>query len=86
MGTKDKERTYVIIEASKINLINFQDVLQTGAENMRFSLDGSKTFVKYEGDMPEFIFNITEDAIGLEEHTHEEIIKILNGPEWTKQD
>jgi len=81
-----EERKYVIIEASKIKLINFKEVLQTGADHMRFSLDGSKTLVKYKGDMPEFIFDITEDAIGLEEHTHKEMIKILGGPEWTKQD
>ena len=51
---------------------------------MIYSLDGEKFFVKYEGEQPEFIYSITNDAIGLEEYTNTEIIKILEGPEWTK--
>ena len=60
--------------------------MQTSPSSMRYSLDGTKTFIKYEGEQPEFIFRITQDTIGLREYTHEEILEILKGSEWSNLD
>lgn len=79
-------RQYVIINIEDIDKINFSTVMQTEPSSMRKSVDGTRTFVKYEGDQPECIFNIAGDAIGLPEYTYEEFLEILRGPEWTKQD
>ena len=68
-------RTYVIIDASEVVNVDFDQVAETSAETLRFSLDGTKTFVKYEGTQPSFL-------LGKTEHNNEEIRNILSGPEW----
>ena len=71
--------TYVIIEASEVDSVDFNEVINTSKEMLRYSLDGIKTFVKYEGTQPFFL-------LGKTEYTHEEILTILSGPEWTSDD
>ncbi len=45
-------RHWVIISASDVSNIDFSQVMETSADTLRFSVDGTSTFVKYEGDMP----------------------------------
>jgi len=71
--------TYCIIDSSEVGNVDFAQVLQTSADTIRYSLDGTKTFVKYEGDQPSFLSGKTE-------HNHEEILNILSGPEWTAEE
>ena len=42
--------------------------------------------LKYTGDQPDFVFEITNDAIGLTEYSHDEILEILKGDNWKIQD
>jgi len=72
-------RTYVIIDASEVSSVDFDQVAETSADTLRYSVDGTKTFVKYEGTQPFFL-------LGKTEYTHEEILSILSGPEWTSED
>ena len=72
-------RTYVIIDASEVSSVDFDQVAETSADTLRYSVDGTKTFVKYEGTQPSFL-------LGKTEYTHEEILTILSGPEWTSED
>ena len=72
-------RTYVIIDASEVGNVNFDQVQETSADTLRYSLDGTKTFVKYEGDQPSFLS-------GKQEYTHSEILTILSGAEWTSDE
>ena len=72
-------RTYVIIDASEVSSVDFDQVLQADADKLRYSVDGTKTFVKYEGTQPFFL-------LGKTEYTHEEILNILSGPEWSSDD
>ncbi len=72
-------RTYVIIDASDVSSVDFDQVAETSADTIRYSLDGTKTFVKYEGTQPFFL-------LGKTEYTHEEILSILSGPEWTSDE
>ena len=74
---------YVIIETNYLEYVNFSEVKENSPDTLRYSLDGKKFFVKYEGEQPEFVYSITRDAIGLDEYNHTEIIEILEGPEWT---
>jgi hypothetical protein len=71
--------TYVIIEASEVDSVDFNEVINTSKDMLRYSLDGTKTFVKYEGTQPFFL-------LGKTEHNHEEILNILSGPEWSSED
>jgi hypothetical protein len=75
-----ENRRYVIIPASEINSVNFTEVLETSPDTCRYSVDGSKTFVKYESDMPESISVIAGKS---QEYSHSEILAILSGEEWT---
>ena len=71
-------RNYVIIDASEVPSVDFNQVLETSSETLRFSVDGSKTFVKFEGSTPTFL-------AGKPAHSHAEILEILSGSEWTAQ-
>ena len=50
---------FVILDADETDYIDFTEILQTSPSSMRYSIDRSKTFVKYRGDQPDFIFEIT---------------------------
>ena len=69
-------RQYVILNADEVSSIDFNQVLETSADTLRFSLDGSKTFVKFDGDTPSFL-------IGKTANTHAEMLEILASDEWT---
>lgn len=70
---------YVILDSSEISSINFDEVKETSVDTLRYSVDGSKTFVKYEGEQPSFLSGKTE-------YTHSEILSILATAEWTDPD
>jgi len=71
-------RKYVIINADEVDSVDFNQVDETSADTVRFSTDGSQTFVKYEGDQPSFLS-------GKQEYTHSEILTVLSGDEWTDE-
>ena len=72
-------KTYCIIDAPDVSSVDFSQVAETSSDTLRYSLDGTKTFVKYEGDQPSFLS-------GKQEYTHEEILTILSGDEWTSDE
>lgn len=77
-------RHYVIFATSEISSIDFTQVLETSAETLRLSVDGTKTFVKYEGaEMPSSVASLTTKE---GPYTHSEILTILAGEEWTNPD
>jgi hypothetical protein len=69
-------RNYVIIDASEVSSVDFDQVLETSADTLRYNLAGTKTFVKFEGDTPSFLEGKTAN-------THSEMLEILAGEEWT---
>lgn len=72
-------RTYVIIDASEVSSVDFDQVLQADADKLRYSVDGSKALLKYEGTQPFFL-------LGKTEYNQEEILSILSGPEWSSEE
>jgi hypothetical protein len=75
-----ENRNYLIIPSSEVSKINFSEVLETSAETLRYSIDGTKTFFKWENSPPAFI----DTLVGAEgPYTHQEILQILSGPEWS---
>lgn len=72
-------RNYVIIDASEVSSVNFDQVLETSADTLRYNVAGTQTFVKYEGDTPSFLE-------GKATNTHSEMLTILSGSEWTDPD
>jgi hypothetical protein len=75
-----EQRNYVIFDVEELNKINFSTVLETSVETVRKSINGLKTFVKWNGEVPECITNLTT-IVGY--YTHEEIIDILSTEEWS---
>ena len=71
--------TYVIIDASAVDSVDFSKVINTSADMLRYSVDGTKTFVKFDGDTPSFL-------IGEPQYTHSEMLNILSGAEWTSDE
>ena len=74
------DRKYVVVFVSELDQIDFSQVLETSAETVRRSVDGTLTFVKYEGEMPSSIAALTNKS---QEFTHEQFLVILSGPDWT---
>ncbi len=75
-----ENRHYVIFDVTELAQIDFDQVLETSAETVRRSVDGTKTFVKYEGDIPASVTALTTKS---DPYTHEEILDILSTLEWT---
>lgn len=73
-------RKWVIIDKDEVDSIDFSKVLQNSKDTLRYSVDGSKTFVKYEGSQPSFLS-------GKREYNHSEILAILRADDgvWTKK-
>ena len=69
-------RKYVIINTDEVSSVDFSQVEETSENTLRYSVDGSQTFVKFEGDTPSFLE-------GKQEYTHSEILAILATDEWT---
>jgi hypothetical protein len=75
------DRTFVIFSVSELGSIDFSEVLETSVETVRKSIDGTKTFVKWDGaTVPSCVNSLTTKT---DFYTYEEILEILAGPEWT---
>ena len=74
------ERNYIIFDMSEVGDINFSEVMETSQETLRLSVDGTKSFVKYEGTQPASVAALTTKS---QEYSHAEILDILATPEWT---
>ena len=72
--------TYVIIDASDVSSVDFDEVLETSEDTLRWNVDpaGTKTFVKFNSADPTPSF-----LEGKTQYTNAEIIPILNTEEWT---
>jgi len=70
-------KKYVIINAEEVASVDFTQVQETSADTLRYSVDGSKTFVKFDSDTtPSFLDGKTQ-------YSHSEILTILATDEWT---
>ena len=79
-------REFMIIDASQVNVVNFEQVLETSADTLRYSVDRSLTFVKWDNaitnGIPSSIANIP-DQYKQGPYTYEEMIDILNTSTWS---
>jgi hypothetical protein len=73
-------RYYVIFDVTELDEVDFNEVLETSAETVRKSVDGTKTFVKFNGNLPPSVKDLKTRS---QKYTHEEILEILAGEDWT---
>jgi hypothetical protein len=72
-------RKYIIINKNEVSSIDFNQVLETSENTLRYSLDKSKTLLTFEGNTPSFL----NDKI---QYSYSEIRDILNTNEWAEED
>ena len=75
-----EDREFMIFNVSELNIIDFTQVEETSINTVRKSVDGAKTFVKWDGATPDCVNNLTTKE---GPYTYEEILAILATPEWT---
>jgi hypothetical protein len=80
MEQEYENRRFVIFNITEISQIDFTQVYETDPETMRISVDGTKTFVKYDLPEPSSVAGLTTKS---QEYTYDEILAILNTEEWT---
>mgnify|MGYP001067831590 FL=1 len=74
-------KTYVIITRDEVGGVDYSKVQETSAHTLRYNRIGTKTFLKYDGDKPSFLY-------GKIEYTNDEFLAILNdvNGEWYVED
>jgi len=75
-----ENREFMIFNVSELSEIDFTQVLETSIDTVRKSVDQTKTFVKWDGIMPECVNNLTTKE---GPYTYDEIIPILLTTEWS---
>lgn len=72
------EKKFVIISSNEVDSVDFSQVLENSAETLRFSLDATKTFVKFSGGTPDFLS-------GKQELSYAEMQSVLATEDWSKE-
>ena len=75
------DRNFLIFTVAELPKVDFSQVCETSEETVRLSVNSTKTFVKWDGEVPAFVAEI-ESAEG--PYTYEEILEILATEEWSK--
>ena len=80
METIYNNRQFMIFNVSELSNIDFSEVLETSVDTVRKSVDETKTFVKWDGEIipPSIDLLTTKEG----PYTYDEIVAILNGVEW----
>jgi hypothetical protein len=73
-------RNFMIFPIGELSKIDFSQVLETSADTVRKNVNGTFTFVKWDGDEPLCLADVV-DKQG--PYTYEEILSILAGTDWT---
>jgi hypothetical protein len=74
-------RQFMIFNVSELANIDFTQVLETSIDTIRKSVDETKTFVKWDGEIiPPCVDNLlTKEG----PYTYDEIVTILSSDAWT---
>lgn len=76
-----ENRQFMIFNISELQQIDFTQILESSPDTVRKSVDGTKTFVKWDGDVvPASVNNLTTKEGPF---MYEEMLQLLQTPEWT---
>ena len=70
-------RQYVILNADEVSTVNFDEVLETSVDTLRYNVAGDQTFVKYEDAKPRSLY-------GKDTLSHSAMLTVLAGEAWTQ--
>jgi hypothetical protein len=77
--TEDNPMFYIILNVSELNKINYDELFNNAEEDLRYSIDGTKTFLRFRGNVPLCFKNLETKSEVL---SSEEINDILHTEEW----
>ena len=66
-----ENRKYVIVTKAELDNVDFSKVMQTSKATCRYSKNGGKAILKYEGSQPSFLSGKTE-------YTNAQILEKIN--------
>ena len=72
--------TYITFNVSEIDSIDFNQILETSVETLRYSVDKTQTLVKWDGEIPSCVLGLTTKSAYM---SYDEIVALLNTPIWT---
>ena len=78
-SNKSSKREDIVYNVSEIDTIDFREVLETSRDTITYSVDKTKSFVKWEGDVPKCVEDLNSKN---GPYTHAEMINILQTAEW----
>ena len=70
---------YTILNTEELDSVNFDEVLETSANTIRYNNANTEFLLKFEGNTPSFLEGKTL-------YDYNGIMEILNSPEWTQED
>tara|TARA_R100000781_G_scaffold71709_1_gene44939 strand:- start:240 stop:458 length:219 start_codon:yes stop_codon:yes gene_type:complete len=70
---------YLTILVEQLSSVDFDQVLETSEDTLRYNNDRSLALLKFEGDTPSFLEGKTT-------YDYEQIMEILDSPDWTQED
>jgi archaellum biogenesis protein FlaJ (TadC family) len=69
---------YVTILAEEVSTVNFNQVLETSENTLRYSVDKNQVLLKFKGETPSFL-------VGKQTYTYPEIMEILDSSAWSEE-
>jgi len=76
---QDMDIKYIIFDVSELNLIDYNQIIEHSSETLRYSIDGTKTFIKWIGNDPDFISALVSKSVI---YNNEDMMNILHTDEW----
>ena len=70
---------YTLILAEQVASVDFDQVLETSEETLRYNNDRRLALLQFECNTPSFLEGKTT-------YDYEQIMEILDSPEWTQED
>ena len=75
-----ENRQFLIFNISELRLVDFSQVMETSKSTIRLSVDGTKTFIKWDGQLDPSFINLLTTKEG--PYYYEEFLNILSTSEW----
>lgn len=70
---------YTILNTEELDSVNFDEVLETSVDTIRYNNANTEFLLKFKGDTPRFLEGKTL-------YDYDGIMEILNSPDWTQED
>ena len=75
--------TYITFNVSEIGSIDFNQILETSVETLRYSVDKTQTLVKWESEVPSCVLSLTTKSSYM---SYNQMLALLSTPIWTSNE